>query len=270
MKCKSTQAYLPVDCIYQLSEKLNFHFEDLMTPDFKLLHDPARSGNQLPIPEKYTIASYSKLTPTTNIIAYLEKTRGPQAKINLLRKFQLSEDYFLNEQNRTNIHLISDVVKYLAGTYQFSENEFINMGKQTPFSATGKIISQKMAGQTKINDIVEFFFTECGPLFDKNCDYRITDIVNDFAIMEAIPNKDVMEELKIKPHEFGNETVCLTKLGCISSFSWFNFKRYARVEKLTSVYEGDATNKYLIDLAPFKKLSSLPSADILEFKPLYH
>lgn len=266
-KSKSTHTLLSLDCVFELAEKLNFHFMDLFKADFKLLYN---CDDQATL-EKYTIAPYSKLTPTLNIISYLEKTRGTRAKTNLLRKLQLSENFLNNDQSRTNIHLISDTTHYLAETYNFSEHEFIGMGRQTPFSPVGKLIQDKLKGPEKnIEDILDTFVYECCHYFDKNCDYRILSMANDYAIFDSIPKKDVLEELKVRPSEFGNEEVCLTKMGCLSSFTWFQYNKYAPVKKIKSAFDGDETNQYIIDLAPFRKLSSSPSATILDFKAINH
>lgn len=266
-KCRNTLNYLPLDCVYELAEKLNFHFMDLFTPDFKLLYN----CNDQATLERYTIAPYSKLTPTLNIISYLEKTRGTRAKINLLRKLQLSENFLNNDQSRTNIHLISDTTHYLADTYNFGDHEFVSMGQQTPFSPVGKLIQDKLRGPEKdVEDLLETFVYECCHYFDKNCDYKILELSNDFAIFDSIPKKDVLEELKVNQSEFGNEEVCLTKMGCLSSFTWFQYNQYAPVQKLKSAYDGNDTNQYIIDLTPFKNPSRYPSATILDFKAISH
>ena len=267
-KCRENLAFLPTAVVYELAEKCNFHFADLLTPNFELNFTGGEQFEK-PLPDRYTTAAYSKLAPTKNIINYLEKTRGRRAKLNLIRKFQLSEEYLGDVSNRANIHLISDVVKYLAETYQFTEKEFIAMGQQTPF--TIDILKDKLSDHKDIYGVLDAFFAECTQIFDKNCDYRITDIVNDFAIIEGSPRKEVLDELKVRPEEFGNEEVCLTKMGCISSMTYFKYRRYGRMEKLTSIYAGDASNTYLLDLAPFKKLSGpFPAGNVLDFKPINH
>lgn len=266
-KSKSTHTFLPLDCVFELSEKLNFHFVDLFNPDFKLLYN---TGNEQ-VSERYTIAPYSSLNPTLNILSYLEKTRGTRAKINTLRKLQLSENYILNTQNKTNINLINDTVHYLAETYQFSDDEFLSMGKQTPFSQLGNIIGPQLNGPEKdVVDVLETFVYECTPLFDTNCDYKLTEVRDNYAIMAGFPKKDVLEELKSLPSTFGNEKVCLTKMGCLSSFSWFQYNRYAEVKKIASTNDGHSSNEYLIDLTQFKKLDSSSSATVLDFKSVNH
>lgn len=266
-KNKNSMSFLPLAAVYDLAEKLNFHFTDLMGPDFGLNY--SSFSEDKPMPERYTRAAYSKLTPTKNILNYLELTRGTRAKMNLIRKFQLSESYVQNENNRTNILLVSDIVKYLSSTYNFTEREFMAMGQRTPFTFTSSLLKDKLSDHKDIYGVLEAFFEECTQIFDVNCQYRISEIVNDFAIIEVLPKRSVIEELQVKQTEFGNEQVCLTRMGCISSMTWFKYKRNARVEKISSVYEGDATNKYLMDLSPFKRLSSSPSASILDFKSIH-
>lgn len=267
-KCKNSNAFLPMACIYDLAEKLNFHFTDLLKTDFHLNYLPSGMEQKI-LPDRYSRAAYAKTGPTKNILSYLETTRGTRAKTNLLRKFQLNEEYIQDETNTANAHLLADVVKYLSETYHFTEREFVAMGQRTPFSFKETLLKDKLGDQKDIFSILDVFFDECAQVFDKNCDYRISDIVNDFAIIEAIPKKEVLEELEVRPENFGNEQVCLTKMGCISSMTYFKYRRYSRIEKLNSMYDGDSSNKYLMDIAPFKKLSSAPSADILQFKPIY-
>jgi hypothetical protein len=269
VKCRSNLAFLPLSCVYELAEKLNFHFTDLLKPDFTLLNTWDNQG-EAPLPDRYIKAAYSKVAPTKNIVNYLELTRGPRAKTNLIRKFQLSEEFIQNENNNANVLLMSDVTKYLAETYRFTDQEFIAMGQRTPFSIKNQEFIDKLTNQKDVYDLLDIFFDECTHVFDKNCTYRISDIVNDFAIIEVLPHKNVLSELGVNNSQFGNEEVCLTRMGCISSLTYFKYKRFARMEKLTSVYDGAETNKYLFDLAPFKKLSSGLSADVLHFNSIYH
>ena len=117
LRNKNKQLFLPLTCMFEFSEKLNLHFEDLLSSEFKLNSTITNNNRDMILADRYSIASYSKTKPILNIINYLEIHRGVRAKINLLRKFQLTEEFILNQENNTNIFLISDIAKYLTNLY---------------------------------------------------------------------------------------------------------------------------------------------------------
>jgi hypothetical protein len=261
---------LPLNCVFEFAEKMNFHFEDLLTENFKVQSTKNVNGTFAGIPDRYAYATHSEIQPIRNIINYLEMVRGLRAKTNLIRKFQLTEDFFSNEQQKTNIFLISDIVQHLAKTYNFSTEEFIAMGHRTPFVSKSTFLHDKLSTPDTITDVVSIFFEECTHLFDKNYHYRISSMDNEQAIIEALPRKHVLKELMIKSLDFGNEKVCLTRMGVISSMSYYKYGINAPISKISSLQAGDKSNKYVLDLRPFKKLTGPANLTLIHTSPIYH
>lgn len=261
LKSKMTQSFLPLDCIFMCAEKLNFHFEDLLKADFKISYTP--QGHEAAIAERYSYATYSGTRPIINIVDFLEQHRGTRAKVNLMRKFQLSENFLSDSTQKTNIFLITDIVDYLDKTYNFSNSEFLAMGQRTPIVSRSLFMNDEFLSKRTIQETLQHFIEECGPFFDKNNKYRILEMFGDYAIVEALPNKHVLEELEIRPHQFGSEKHCLTRTGVFSSITWHKYHTYAKVKKIASLYEGASSNKYLFDMTPFRKTNT-PSFELLK------
>ena len=126
-------------------------------------------------------------------------------------------------------------------------------------------MNENFMNKRTIQETLEYFIEECGPFFDKNNTYRILEMFGDYAIIEALPNPHVLEELQIRSHQFGSEKHCLTRTGVFSSITWHKYQRYAKVTKIASLYDGASSNRYLFDMSPFRK-SNTPSADFLRFQ----
>jgi hypothetical protein len=256
---KSSKKMLPIDVLFEMSEKMNFHFEDLLSADFVFKHDP--DANR-PLMDRYTLATHSQTRPIINILNYVELIKGTRVKTNLIRKFQLSEDFIIQEQNKTNILLISDIVKYLSVNHNFKKADFLAIGRRMPFIFSNSILRDTLAKHNTAFDILDCFVYECTRLFDTNCAYRISEKADDYAVIEVLPNKNVVEELMIDKNLFGNEEVCLTRMGNFSSVMYYKYGKNAQVKKVSSIHMGDQSNKYLLDLSQFKKMK--PAALINE------
>ena len=243
-----------------------------MREDFSVQAILKHSQGDFELLERYSVANYSKTRQTVNVLDYITRTRGERAKINLLRKFQLSEDFILNGHHNVNALLLTDITKYLADTYHLPNSEFLEIGRMTPFTSMNNDLQLELINKNNIYEILDYFFAELAQRFDKNFTYKIIKVLNDYAIIEAQPNKPVIEELEITPYQFGNEQTCMTRMGVISSITWFKFKQFANIEKMASVYQGDTTNLYKFDISPFKNLGSFKhfSSSTLDSNAIYH
>ena len=270
IKQKTALAFLPLNCVFECAEKLNFHFEDLLQENFNTNAILNMVQGSCSLAERYSVAAYSKTRQTANVLDYLEQTRGERAKINLLRKFQLTEDFISQGDHNVNALLLTDITQYLSRTYNFSNSDFLAIGQRTPFISNNILLKEKFSSQKDVHHLIQCLFEECTHLFDKNFTYHITDMVSDYAIIEAAPNKLVLEELEIPQNLLGNEQACLARMGIISSITWYKYRCFAKVEKISSLYDGDTCTRYLFDTSPFKKLSSLADSRMSNLHTIYH
>lgn len=249
LKIRGSTSLLPLDVAFIFAEKFNFHFEDLFKTDFKLKTGSSTTA----LLDRYTHASYSQTKPIMSIMHYLEQVRGPRAKVNVLRKFQLSEDFLLNDKHKANIFLVSDIATYIQSTFKFSDKDFVLMGQTTPFVTDNDFLRNKLTGHTSVQKMFTYFFDECTHLFDQNCDYSLEIMNKDYAIIAAIPKRAVMEELNVVPELFGSSPSSLSRAGIISSMTMFQYNINAPVTRISSLYHGDRYDRYLLDLTVFRK-----------------
>ncbi len=248
---------LPIDCLFGLAEKLNFHLEDLLlSPDFVVNYDP--NANK-PLLDRYVLAPHSQTRAIINILNYLELTKGTRAKTNLIRKFQLSEEFIKNENNNANVLLISDILKYLGRNHNFKSTDYLDIGHRLPFIENNNILKEKLTDHKTAFDILECFVYECTRLFDTNCTYTISESSNDYAVIDVQPNRDVVDELKLENDQFGNEELCLTKMGNFASTFHFKYGKNASIKKINSIHSGHLTNQYIIDLSVFNNMDKTSS-----------
>lgn len=254
---KRNLEFLPINCVFECAEKLNFHFEDLLHDTFDITPILSKIQDTHNLPSKYAVATYSSTRPIMNVINYIERNRGERAKTNLLRKFQTTEEFLNNINQKTNILLMSDMIRYLAETYNLKHQDFYALGRMTPFTLMNQGLINELGNKSNVYQLLDYFLDEIAHRFDKNFTYRINNISGDYAILEALPNKYVVDELNLKDFQFGNEETCCSRMGVLSSITWAKYKTFAETKKISSIYQGDQTNLYLFDLTPFKKLSGL-------------
>lgn len=249
LKIRGSKSLLPLDVAFVFAEKFNFHFEDLFKKDFKLKTGTTTTA----LLERYTKASYSQTKPIMSIMHYLEQVRGPRAKTNVLRKFQLSEEFLQNDKHTTNIFLVSDIATYIQSTFKFSDEDFILMGQTTPFVTDNNFLRSKLTGHNSVQKMYTYFFEECTHLFDQNCHYTIEDMTKDYIIIAALPKQAVMEELEVTTKLFGSIPSSYSRAGIISSMTMFQYDQNAPVKKISSMYHGDKCDRYFLDLSVFRK-----------------
>jgi hypothetical protein len=259
LKQKTTNSFLPLNCIFECAENLNFHFEDLLNDGFNTLPILNKIRGKHALLERYSIATYSTTVPTGNALNYLQQTRGERAKISLLRKFQLTEEFITNEKSKVNAHLLADIVQYLGKAHQFTNSDLIQVGRMTPLTITNHNFRNALKNQKNIYNLVDFFVNDCAHFFDKNFTYKITNLDQNYATIEATPNHYVLDELGISSNSLGNEEACFTRMGVLSSMTWFKYKTNAKIKKISSLYQGDAANRYLMDISSFKNIDPLPT-----------
>lgn len=239
--------------MYSLGEHFKFHAMDLLEESFDLKQLLSNYLKTNKLPEKYSCATYSKIGPIINVLNYIERNRGIIARTNILRHFQITDELLLRQDLTTNILLITDIANYAKEIFQLTEDEFFLMGQLTPEQALGNIIKSKLSGVKTISDNLECFFSECTHLFDTNCTYKIVSMNSELAIVSALANRKVIEELKVNPLSFGNKFVCSSRMGVISTITKYNFNQNMLMTKYPSSPREGMSTQYMLDFSRIKK-----------------
>lgn len=258
MKRKNARKFLPMNCVFECAEKLNFHFENLLCKDFDIMQLYETYHGSSLLPQRYSHATYSSVRPINNIITYIEKNYGERAKINLFRKFQISEMLLKNMDFKTNVLLMTDSLKYLQPIYQLKNSELIAIGQMTPFTLLNNDIAYELSNKKNVEETLSYFIEELTQRFDKNHSYQIIKKTDSYAMIKVDAHRHVLDELKTAIEDFGSEELCQTRMGVLSSITWFRYRRFAHVSKTLSIFNGGSSNLYKFDLSPFKNIISMP------------
>lgn len=259
IKHRRACTYLPLNCVFELAERFGFHFENLLQESFDIKTIFNKIHGISSFSKRYSNASYSSTRPISNVVSYIEKTKGERAKLNLLRKFQISETLLEVPDIKTNIHLMTDSLQYLRKTYQLKDIDILSMGQMTPFTSVNQDLARELSNKKNIYELVDYFFEELCQSFDKNHSYKLINLSDDYAVIEIKAYQDVLDELKLTVNQFGSENLCLTRLGVLSSLTWFKYGRFTPVKKITSAFDGSPSNQYLMEISSFKNLISINS-----------
>jgi hypothetical protein len=245
----NSKKMLSIEKVYPLAERLNFHLEDLFDLNFQLKIEQKTSG-LLP---RYDYAKHSNTLPILSLINYIESEKGMRAKVNILRKFQLSENFLSDPTNKTNVFLVADISEYISKTFMFTDSDFIKMGRTTPAIHTSSFLKNELTGHETVQSMYSHFFDTCTNLFDKNSNYAIENFTQDTLTISATPKKEILEELEIDSSLFGNKFSSLNRAGIISSMTKFAYFNSAPIKKTACLYNGSFRDEYLLDLSAFKE-----------------
>lgn len=228
----------------EVADKLKIHLEDFIDPNFEF-NGRLFIGSQS-LPDRYCHATFSTMRPVMNILSYIEKYRGFEAKRQLLCKFQIQESQLCNPDIRTNILLITDLLDYLNRIYDLAADEFIAMGQMMPDLDANQILKDKVIDVKSVEEVYEQVILNYAHCFDRNCTYKINKLNESELIVDIIPNGEVLEALKATPNVFGSELLCLTRMGVFSSIPRLKYRANGIATKLESTFSGGTRNRYRI------------------------
>lgn len=245
LKTKERRETFSLFHMSEVADKLKIHLADFVDPNFEF-NGRLFMGSQS-LPDRYCHATFSTMRPVMNILSYIEKYLGFEAKRRLLRKFQVDDSLIFENGAKTNIHLITDFLNYLSLTNDFQTEDFIAMGQMMPEQSANSILKEKVAGSRSVEELYEILIFECTHLFDVNCTYKLVSLKNSEIIIDAIPNSHALSELSLFRDQFGSEELCHTRMGVFSSMPRLKYSCNGIAKKIESVFEGGTHNRYKIN-----------------------
>lgn len=246
---RKRQHFLPLSCLVELASIYGFSPEDLLTSDFDLstIIDIDNSRNTLG--ERYSYATFSTTIPILNIINYIEFKKGISVKVDVFKRFGLSPSCFYDSTLKTNLHLISDINFYLKSYHGLQDIEFRLMGEQFVKIMRRTKLEAPFKEARTLQDIMSIFIEVISGQLDQNYHYQIQKMTKDFAILDTVPRKRLIEELGVPADRISNEVTCLTKMGLMASVTSLYNGTKAKITKIDSLFSGGTSNKYLIDFS---------------------
>jgi predicted hydrocarbon binding protein len=210
--------------------------------DFGLLASRVR-GDAGQFPERYVAGAFSRKRTSINILAYLEDFHSWEMRDQILRQFQMSEAALRDPNEWINVRFLSDLCEYLS-KHGFSESALVAMGSYSLITNFDSNLGIEFRKLQSPSEVIENCFGPLVTLYDRNIDYKIAELHEECAVIEARSNRDVLDALKIR--EIGNTPYCQVKSGVFSSLVGYLGLPFARVEETSCVHRGDEYCRYEI------------------------
>jgi hypothetical protein len=225
--------------------------------DYRTLH-AHWNGKLKIIPERYTVAKFSKIRTSSHILDYVDKHLGWFAKKSIFNHFQINEAIFQHDDEMINFLLPSDICKYIGEKFKAPESYLEKIGSHSVVvnknSIVGKIVSLYESPKQLYENM---FNVAVHRLYDQNQTYQILKLNDQYCIVQPNFREEVKDLLQVRNP--GNRFACHSIAGSISSLTGYINLPYSKVTKISCIHKGDCSCRYLIDF-------SIPQSQALLFK----
>jgi len=259
---------LKIHSVARLIEVIGLSVETIVTGsiDYHALREHT-SGNLFYLPERYEIGAFSKRRTSINLLEYLEERLGWKMKKNILNHFQMTEAIFSDPESQINFLFPSDLCAYLARS-GYSASIFPMMGSYSIVTNKSTALGQLMKSFGAPKSLYENVFADVvGRSFDRNCNYRLLQLSDEGALMEARFTEELQESLKDKKP--GNHHACAVRGGTLNSLTGYLDLPFSHVMEEACVHRGDSSCRYRVSYHQATQMQLL-SRSARSFSSTFH
>jgi hypothetical protein len=195
------------------------------------------SGDSDAIPERYSVAAFSRRRTSNHVLSYLDRNLGSDYVSDLLNRFDLTESAFVDPDAYINLQFLTDLCDHLT-KLGLRPNQFKAIGYESARINKNLGFSQHILESLKIKDAYAFLFDNLMGYFDRNCEYRVVRLTETSCMVEAKQNNDVADALGKKT--IGSAATCQIKSGVGASFPMSLGLPVADVRELKCIHRGDS------------------------------
>ncbi|MDR3606230.1 MAG: hypothetical protein P4M08_02490 [Oligoflexia bacterium] len=226
-----------------LSEELEITLEAVSSGnlDYRTLAR-RQSGNATCLPGVYATGAHSRVRTSSHILDFIEIHHGWRERNQILCRFQLNESIFANLETKISIKFLSDLWLYL-NSRGVTLEQFHQIGKYSVLSNINSVVGQHFRKFKSPKTAYESLFEVVNIHYDKNFTYRIKNLTHSCCVVDAQPNKDVLDELQSTT--IGNEGSCASRGGTMASILGYLDLPYADVTEINCIHRGDPQCRYI-------------------------
>lgn len=206
------------------------------------------------LPERYTIAKFSKRRTMLNILRHIEDAFGTHVSVRIMRYLQLTPQILHAIDANTNVLMAVDILETIKRTLP-NDDYIFTLGRNSVVQTKNSPISTALASCRSVEEIYEKFLDQEVRYHEKNHFYRYELTRQSQIIVESKQSAEVGELLK-NPL-YGSDEVCTFKAGVISAIPQYIGGQNLPVKKLTCIHHGHATCRWLVNTEQNPKLKLL-------------
>ena len=235
--------------ITRLTDSLGISIDAIVTGniDFHALAAHA-TGNLKQLPERYSVAKFSKIRTSIHILDFIENQLGWQAKKSIYNHFQINEAMFTSPESTVNFLMPSDICKFIGEKFKASLHQLQNIGAHSAIVNKNSVVGRVASKFKDPKALYENFFqVMVHQLYEKNQRYRILKLTRQNCLVETNFREEVKESLKT--NRLGNEFACAAIGGSMASIPGYLDLSYSQVTKVDCIHRGGGSCKYFIDFS---------------------
>lgn len=246
---KSRKKEPSVGSIMAFAELINVGFESILINDIDYIALSKQFlGNVFYVPEKYTVGANSRRRTVINLLDYIEKRLGWEQRLQVLRRFQMTEAMFSDPNAEINLRLSVDICSWVLSYYR-DETLIHEMGCNAVNTHRRTLMGQELSRAKNLREIFEMmcdFILE--KYIERNFKWRIRFQDSMTCIMEGVPNQDLVP---IIGESYVNSRIgCLVRGGFIASIPCYLDFPAVEIKKSKCVAQGDGLCRFELDFLP--------------------
>ncbi|MGK5085056.1 hypothetical protein WDW37_17340 [Bdellovibrionota bacterium FG-1] len=232
-----------------LAEVINVGFDSLVTNaiDYVALSRQF-FGNECYIPEKYVYGASSKRRSVVNLLDYVEQRLGWERRLQILRRFQMTEAMFTDPDAPINLRLSVDIGSWVLKQYR-NEQLLVEMGRNavnTHRNSPMGIELQKARNLRELFEMMCEFVLE--KYIEKNFKWSIRFHDATTCSIDGVPDRELIPV--IGANYINSRVGCLVRTGFMASIpGYLNFPTI-EVKKTKCVSAGDGLCRFELDFLP--------------------
>jgi transcriptional regulator with XRE-family HTH domain len=230
----------------KLCKRLNITLQSLLNRTY----DPATLVAQYTkkinlLPEKYLLHAYSKCRTLTPLFKLIESELGWEQRQFIFRKFQLTEEMFLNPEAPVNMGLAVDISEYLLGYYR-RPSLLLKVGHLGAQSLSATPLFLEMVAQKNTSSFFEMAGSSLATHYlEKNYHWRVERKNTGSILFTGKPT----EWMKETPgyQNFLKPAPCLIRTGYLDRLPQEGGFGRVGMKKVSCVSQGDSACRWEIE-----------------------
>jgi hypothetical protein len=234
---------IEIDSLVPIVDRFNLSLDSIIEGrvDFAAVSQHCL-GNDIYIPERYTVGAYSRRRTMRYLLEYVETHLGIDERSRIMRQLQVPERALDLLDEKININFAVDLMKELAQRgaptdfFRGMGSYSIRKTKNLPFAA-------ELAASRTVMELYENYVEDKVKWLEKNSVYKYIAIDGESFIIEARNNEEVIDSLKDK--KYGSRQACEYKIGVMTHIAEYAGFPAVRAEKLQCIHQGDECCRWI-------------------------
>lgn len=201
-------------------------------------------GDKTPLPERYAAGAFGTMRTSINILNYTSSVFGAGARSALLSSIRMKEDAFSNPCAPMSIRMVTDLLDALR-EIDATDSHIYLTGAYSSITNANTGIAALLREYDDPRALYSEFFSEHVAIFERNYDYRLLNVTDDYCIVSSVSHEEASDALHTK--HIGSSSTCLLRAGVMSTKTAYSDLPHAAVTEYECVFHGAPECKFVIN-----------------------